>query len=174
MENDAGSNGFTLDGIGLAGLDTVTRSESGVAMTVLRADGSGDPVTMTNGQALTLTLLGSDSKRYRAAMRTNSERRATRIQQMQRAKRINGAEEFDIADRELLDLTLACTVGWNLIDGSGALVAVTESNVRAFYTRFPAAREQADMFIGSRANFLLDSGPNSSSSPASTSAAANP
>lgn len=161
-----------MENLALDGLDTVTQAESGVPMTVLKADGSGDPVLMVGGKALVLTLLGSDSKRYRQAVRQTTDRRLARAQQS-RNRRLSGAEELDIADQETLDLIVACTVGWNLVDRENNNVAFNDANVRDFYRRFPAARDQADSFIGSRANFLALSGPSSSSSPASTSAQAS-
>lgn len=157
-----------FEALNLDGLDTVTNSEGGVEMVVTKADGSGDPVLMANQQPLKLILLGPDSKKYRQAFRTNTEKRIARSQAA-RNKRVDGGQEFDLAEQESFDIVTGCTIGWNLVDASLNAVTFTPNAIREFYRRFPAARDQADVFIANRANFLSSSAPSLSSSPALTS-----
>ena len=67
-------------------------------------------------------------------------------------------ETLDKGEERALDLLVAATVGWKgVVDGNGEPVPLTPESARAFYKAFPIARDQADLFIGNRANFTLES-----------------
>lgn len=105
------------------------------------------PLKGSDGKPITLQLLGIDSTEHQRAQRTITNRRLARPN---RAKLT--AEQLQA---EMIEVLVACTVGWSdnfQLDGQA--FGYSTENARTLYERFPWAREQADEFIGDRANFL--------------------
>jgi len=127
-------------------LDTIAVGEQGVPMQV-KHPVSGEPLTKDDGTPQTITLAGHDSDRFRAAQRANTDRR------LKSQRRVASAEEID---KENLELLVAVTLGWD-IQVDGQTPEPSKAKIREIYTRFPWMREQVDVFVGDRANFLPSS-----------------
>lgn len=137
-------------------VDTRTLSESGVDMPVKSLQ--GEPLLARNGKPIAIRLLGPDSGKYRALTRAQVRKR---MAQMSDGKVSLTEEQFEEADRDIMDILAACTVGWsNVLDTDGTEIAFSEENVRKLYANYPVVREQVDTFLANRANFLPASSTN--------------
>lgn len=129
------------------GLDTITLSESGVAMPFRLPNGS--PLNRLDGVQAEAVLYGPDSSHYRLAM-AELRKAATDFAS---ANPDATPEEKDAAEVQRTAVFLGrMTKSWNvqLTDGSEAPL----DTAPAFYAAFPAARDQADAFIGARVRFM--------------------
>ena len=133
----------------LAQFDTVTAAEAGAFMQLLHPS-TGISLVDDNQKPIGITFAGADSERARRYTRKAQNRRLSLAPQ--RRGKVTAEEIED----EGLGLIAACALSWNVVI-DGATPDCTPDNVRAFLKRFPAFREQADTFIGERANFLKDS-----------------
>ena len=106
------------------------------------------------GEALpmVINLLGADSRVYQDAQRTQNRRRLAEAQKVRRMTLTPEALEADA-----LELLVAVTRGWSGFTQGGKAVDCTPQNVQRIYTEFPWIREQVDLAIGDRANFLPSS-----------------
>lgn len=131
----------------LPGMDTRTLSEAGVDMQVKSLQ--GDILKDKDGKPVTLKLLGPDSDKYRALTRAQVRKRFQRASSPDATKDTFAEDEADA-----LEIMVACTVGWSgILTTKGEPIPCTPETVRALYTNFPAIRDQADVFMASRANF---------------------
>jgi hypothetical protein len=133
----------------LAGMETRTLSQNGADMTVQNM--AGDPLKNSKGEAVLLTLLGPDSDTYREK---------TRAQVRARIARQSAGETADFAteETEILDVLVACVVGWKgLLDKDGKPVPFTPEAARTLLVQYPLIRDQVDLFIARRGNFILAS-----------------
>lgn len=131
----------------LPGMDTRTLSEAGVQMQVKSLQ--GDILKGKDGQPVTLTLLGPDSDKYRAMTRAQVRKRFSRMSASDAAKDTFAEDEADA-----LEILVACTVDWSgILTTKGEPIPCTPETVRALYSGFPVIRDQADVFMASRANF---------------------
>ena len=148
----------------LPSLDTRTLASKGVRLDLVRPDGL--PVLNRAGEQVWLLLLGTDSDEFRRAQRATLVETVTDTSNQKLTD-----ESLDKADERALDVLIAATVAWGgVVDTGGKPVPRTTENVRAFFKAFPSAKEQADRFVGNRANFLLESPKPSSSMGGGTSA----
>lgn len=131
----------------LPGMDTRTLSESGVEMQVKSLQ--GEVLKDKDGKPVTLMLLGPDSDKYRSMTRAQVRKRFSRMSATDAAKDTFAEDEADA-----MNILVGCTVGWSGINTTkGEPIPCTPDTVRALYTNFPAIRDQADVFMASRANF---------------------
>jgi hypothetical protein len=141
---------FDLDAI-----DTKSRSEAGVAMTVKKLDGS--PLLNSRGGFVQIMLRGPDSTIYSQLVRAQVKKRMAR----------SGipTEEQSLEDEaDLIDLLASCTVGWSGVlkkpsddEAEAGAVTFSADACRDLYRAFPVIRDQVDAFIANRANFTLAS-----------------
>ncbi|MFO0271362.1 MAG: hypothetical protein ACK53W_12610 [Gemmatimonadota bacterium] len=129
----------------LSKLDTVAAADEGAIMDVLHPITQERLVDPETGEAVSLRLAGIDSERYRAHVRRSTNRR------IQNRSRKVTAEDIEA---EALDLLVAVTLGWTGIDLDGKPLPYSAANAKTLYTRCPWMREQADVFVGDRANFF--------------------
>jgi hypothetical protein len=127
----------------LSTLDTTAVSETGAKMEVTH------PVSGALLAGTSIVLAGQDSDRYRAMDRKISNKRLAQSGNGQRLKLTAESLEADN-----LNKLVACTISWEGIAFGGSPKECTPENVREAYTRLPWLREQAETFIGDRANFL--------------------
>lgn len=138
-----------------AQIDTKTLAETGVEMPVRLLDGK--PLIARTGEPVSITLLGSDSNQYRALTRAQVRKR---MEQLAGGNRTLTDADMDENDREVLDVLVACTVGWKaVLDTSGTPIPFDADNVRKLYVAYPVVREQVEAFISNRANFIPASSP---------------
>jgi hypothetical protein len=125
-------------------LDTRTKSEAGIEVTIRRPD-NGEPV-MTRGQALILTVKGMDSRAYSEAVAQASDARADTA-----AK----GEKIDV-DAFRARILAACTVGWKgVFDRDGNPAPFSTDVAEKMYLQLPVLAEQIDGAIGDRSRFML-------------------
>jgi len=137
--------------------DTVAAAEAGAAMPV-KHPGNDEPMEW-EGVPITWTLRGSDSESFQTAVDQSIEKNTSKSK-----KRGGGILGITRADQknDLISYIVACNVAWS--DGFGKMAAqilqldgefpCTAANARAILTRVPWLREQANAWIGNRANFL--------------------
>lgn len=124
-------------------LDTITRAEQGVPVTIRRPD-TGEPVT-TRGTPLVLVVQGSDSRAYQGALAEVAEARASAA-----AK----GEKMDVRDFTA-EVLSRVTLGWDgVFTADGAPVAFSQAVALEMYRSFPVLADQVDAFVGQRANFM--------------------
>ncbi len=141
---------FDLDAV-----DTRTLSEDGVFLNLKTID--REPLLSKAGKQVRVKLLGPDSDKYRGMFRKQMR---TRIERNAPGGKEKAAEvdEFVEGEKDALDVMVACTVGWENVHAVGGdAVPCSPENVRALYTAYPVIRDQVDMFIAQRGNFLLAS-----------------
>jgi hypothetical protein len=141
----------------LSTLTTQEASEQGAEMPVLNFI-TQEPITDGKGVPSVIRLAGMDSKRYREHNRKVQNRKLRNI--TRGAKNVTwDAEE---AEKDNLDLAVACTLSWSGIGWKGEDLPCTPENVQMLYTQLPWLREQVEQFITARENFFTK--PPSSSS----------
>lgn len=130
----------------LATLD-MANAESGAVMTV-RHPVSDAVLEGTDGQAITITLAGSDSERFRKVQRASTNRRL----KTQSSRR--GQVTSEELEADSLETLAACTISWRGLVVDGEALECNAANARKAYKRLPWLKEQVDAFVGDRANFL--------------------
>jgi hypothetical protein len=132
----------------LSKFDSLSSSESLLAV----EDPEGNPLTWESpsGEApVTIALVCCDSPEYVRVHKqqvTDIAERAT----SRKSKIVTG----DTAEKDKLDLLVACTKGWQGFTLNGAPFPYNAANARTLYTRYRFIRDQVDEFIHQRGNFL--------------------
>lgn len=129
----------------LSELDTRKAAEEGAKLQ-LRHPVDDTPLTDDKGVPITITVVGSDSQTFKRAMHAQADRR------MAKANRRNMTMQ-SIED-EGINLLVAATTGWFGIIVDGKAMPFSGDNAHTLYDRFPWIREQVNVFVGDRANFL--------------------
>jgi hypothetical protein len=132
----------------LPAIDTIPAATSGVKMPIILPNGS--TYMQSDGKTpRSLTLLGADAPAWRAASMEVTRKR------VDRGANNDGFEQrMADAEEDALSVLVAATVGWDgIVDSKDKPVPFTPENVRQLYTQYPAIRDQAEAFIGKRANF---------------------
>jgi hypothetical protein len=133
----------------LAGMETRTLSQTGADMLVRNL--AGDPLKNSLGEDVVLTLLGPDGDVYREQTRNQVRARVAR-------NAAGNEATFAEEDAEIIDMLVACTVGWKGVLGADKKpVPFTPDAVRELYVNYPLVRDQVDLFIARRANFIMAS-----------------
>lgn len=130
----------------LATLNLTPSADAGAQMTVMHPV-TDEPLLTTDGDEVTIQLVGSDS----TVMRDEMKRRATKfLNKKQSRKRI----DVDESIRESAETLAACTTGWFGISENGALVPFTRENVVRIFMKYDWLRQQVDNFVSERGNFF--------------------
>lgn len=129
-------------------IDTKTRSETGAAMTIKALD--GNPLRNSAGEPVQIVVKGPDSEAYTRLLRAQIKKRMAR-------SGIPTEEQSLEDDADLVQLLVACTLGWSgvLEKSSGEAVIFSAEACRKLYESFPVIRDQVDAFIANRANFTM-------------------
>lgn len=131
-----------------ATLDSGTRSAAGVPMTILHP-ATGAPVLDSDGQPVTITLLGSNSDVFRDTNAMIRERRLAR-----QARKIATTAE-DIRQDEI-DLLTALTKGWSFDTLDGQPLPYSSDNARRLWkdSRWEWVFDLAIVFAQTAGNFM--------------------
>lgn len=132
----------------LSALEGASTADAGATLEVLHP-ATGQPMLQDDGSPVTITLLGQDSRKWRAFVRQTTNRR------LQSRKAKQTAEEIEAENTEGW---VALTVAWKGIVLAGEALECTPANARMIYGRFPFIREQVAEFVSDRANFLRGNG----------------
>ena len=126
-------------------LSTLDAGAEGAVMTV-RHPGTDETLKDAAGNPVTLTLVGTDHAAYKKAQRQAIDRR---LAKGNRAKTTAAALDEDNIT------TIACfTTAWSGVGLGGDDLPFSLENVKLAYERLPWLFEQANQFVGDRANFL--------------------
>jgi hypothetical protein len=132
-------------GIDLANIDTVKGSNEGFDVQIYHPGTNED-------LGITITVLGKDSDEFQSVTRAQSKKRMARLNKGGfRAATIITPEEIE---QDAISLLAACTKKWSGVVVEGNAIECTTANATMLYERFPWIREQVDVAIGDRANFI--------------------
>ena len=104
----------------------------------------------TIGEALVIMLAGTDSEVYREALKSRARQRLNQQKKKNRAEQT----DFDEAERKGIELLAKCTMGWRNISEDGKELQFNVNNAITIYTKYPWIKEQVDVFMADRSNFL--------------------
>jgi len=125
-------------------VDTRKRSEEGVELQILGADGF--PVQV-RGETLAIVLAGPDSDRFAEGQRKAQKR------QMEAAEK-----RQELPDGEFMAIVLShCAISWTGVyhpGEKGKAIPCSPEAAFELFKQYPWIREQAKGFAGLRANFL--------------------
>jgi hypothetical protein len=143
--------------------DTLTLAEEGIPMTLLNLR-TRQPLLNDDGSPVTISLLGQQSKTFRALMGIVQSRRAE-------IGLRNQQTDTDQREREDIDFLVACTTDWTIQSLDGQPFPCTMQNIRKLWNdpRFRTLRGIALGFVMNDANFLPPSPSGSEPSPATSS-----
>lgn len=131
--------------VDLSTLDTVAGANNGFDVVIYH------PGTLAN-LGITISVLGKDSDEFQKVSRKHQKKRLDRLSKGGfRGMAGLSAEE---SERDGLELLAACTMGWTGVVLDGKDVPFSTENAIDIYTRFPWIREQVDIAMGDRSNFL--------------------
>lgn len=121
-------------------------AEKGASLELLGPD---DEPLMHNKKPVTIKLLGTDSKTWRNLNRDRSRKLSAQMQKKGRKK-----IDFTMSDEDTCEMLAACTLGWEGIDVNDKPLEFSKDAAFDMYMEHLWIREQADAFIGDRANFF--------------------
>jgi len=133
----------------LSTLSTKQKSEDGVVMEV-EDPRDGDPLLDEDGNPVTITVAGSDSKAYRTYSRKAQNKRLKNLKPGQRKIDLDAAE----MEEEQLNLLVECTLDWDGIAWEGKPLECTKPNAKMLYTELGWLRDQVDAYMADRTNFF--------------------
>jgi len=108
-----------------------------------------DPINGDDLDGVTIKLLGTDSAAYR-----NYERDVQRKRIAKLAKSRNRKADFSVSEEDECEMLAVCTVGWSGLNEDGEELKYSHEAAVRLYMDYPWIKEQVDLFIGDRANFL--------------------
>jgi hypothetical protein len=106
------------------------------------------PATMEK-LGITIRVMGKDSDRFKEI--SNKQNRA-RMAKAQKSRKLE--IDPDELDDAVVNLLAACTLSWDGMILEGESLDFTKDNAVMVYSRFPWIREQVDIAINDRANFM--------------------
>jgi hypothetical protein len=135
--------------IDLAALDTVQGSNEGFEVSIY------NPAT-TENLGLFITVLGKDSDEFQRVSRAQQKKR---MEKMSKGGFRNTNVPVESSEADGIQLLAAVTKSWRqgekqTITLDGRELDCSKDNAAMIYERFPWIREQVDVAIGDRANFI--------------------
>jgi len=131
----------------LSKLSLTTASEEGVRMELYH------PVTEVSfDPPIYFTVVGVDSERYQKAQKDLMNKRLKKAQARNRIRFQATAEELE---QDNIELLARCILSWENIEWEGEAIKCNFENAKKLLS-VQWIREQVDLFIGDRANFLQD------------------
>lgn len=137
-------------GFDFGDLDTKTSAEAGTVVH-LEHPGTGDPLYDEKQNAITITVLGSDSDKVRGVARKQADKR------FEQARKSRGlAIDSASIESDAIARMVAATVAWSGVKLDGEVLECTEQNARKLYSdpRFPWIAEQVEKAIEDRQRFF--------------------
>jgi hypothetical protein len=98
-----------------------------------------------------ISVIGIDSA---AAQNCMDSQQSKRFEEMT----AEGEAKYDPAKQraDVIELLVACTVGWKNLEWQGDTLTFNEANARMVYEKIPTIREQVNKAVGARKNFFKD------------------
>ena len=131
-----------INRVDLSSLDLVAGSNDGADVDLYH------PSTL-DALGITVRVVGKDSDIYRAE--SNAIQRKN-IAQMKKSRKID--LDLDEMEDAATSILASCTVSWVGVELDGKELECTRDNAMMVYERFPWIREQIDVAINDRANFM--------------------
>lgn len=123
---------------------SIRQAEEGVTLT-LKHPVTGGVLTNTNGEPITLTVIGQDAAKFRQARNALIEKRPTGKSQL----------PMSYLEAESLELSCAAVIGWSdNVVFDGQTLTFSPANVRRLFVMLPWIKEQVDDFVAERSHFL--------------------
>lgn len=110
---------------------------------VLQHPATGEDLRDDQGRPMTIYLVGQDSKEMRGI-------RSELYSQNRKAR----TDTFDRAEARSMRILVGCTKRFENLQMGGAEIEYSDEAAEKLYRDFPWIRDQVDLFIGERANFL--------------------
>ncbi len=132
--------------IDLSSIDTIKGANEGFNVRIYHPGTNEDLDIVIN-------VLGKDSDEFQKISRAQSKKRIAKMSK-------NGFRGSSLTpppeeiERDAIELLAACTKAWSGVVIDGAAITCTPENTVMVYERFPWIREQVDIAIGDRANFI--------------------
>jgi hypothetical protein len=127
----------------LADLDLTAAADKGAALT-LRHPVTDEDLTADDGTPMTITLLGSDSGKFKRAFGDLRKKAQGR----------KGAASDAEIERNTVNILVSVTTGWSGIVWEGKPLGFSEENAKMLFTARPWIRDQMDAFMADRSNFF--------------------
>ncbi len=106
------------------------------------------------GKPFAFLMAGPDSKAWKS---WQSRRFRADQEAIEKAKGKPIPDNFETRMERAVDLCASLTLGWETFELDGAQFEYSAENARKVFSRFEWMREQAERFVGVRANFLQKS-----------------
>lgn len=112
-------------------------------------DPAGEPLLKSDGEPITITLAGTESKRWKKARNVvgNKYLKATARNNPQQAR------SFEDGLDDMAFQLAAVTMAWDGIEIDGQPLECNPANAKRLYLESDTIREQVDLFVGDRRNF---------------------
>jgi len=128
----------------LAKLNLTEQANLGATMEVVHPI-TGEPLLDSNGEKVTITLLGVDSTVMRQAMSDRAKK--------QLAAKSKQSISLDEAEKMSAELLAKITLSWSGLTENGQPIEFSYANAVDLYTKYSWIRQQVDSFTTDRANF---------------------
>lgn len=130
--------------VDLSSIDTVKGANEGFDVQIYHPGTNED-------LGISITVLGKDSDEFQKISRQHSKKRMAKITKGGFRGATIPLEEIE---QDALELLAAVTKAWKNVVVDGNDLPFTKENAVAIYERFPWIKEQVDVAIGDRSNFI--------------------
>lgn len=130
--------------VDLSSIDTVKGSNEGFDVRIYHPGTNEDLDIVIN-------ILGKDSDEFQKVSRAQNKKRMAK---MTKGGFRNTAVPVEEIEQDSIQLLAACTKSWSGIVVDGKPVEFSQDNAVMIYERFPWIKEQVDVAMGDRANFI--------------------
>jgi hypothetical protein len=111
---------------------------------------TGKDLLNADGSAMTITLHGPYSDRYKSVLREQQQRRMTDMSRATRNATLD-ADELETMSREL---TVRCIEDWKITLEGDETLPFNAANAESVFKEFPWVRDQINAAMGNVADFL--------------------
>lgn len=131
--------------VDLSTIDTVKGSNEGFDVQIYHPGTNED-------LGITIRVLGKDSDEFQKVSRSQSKRRLAKMNKGGFRNAITATPEE--IEQDGIDLLASCTKDWTGVIIDTKDIPFSKDNAVMIYERFPWIKEQVDIAIGDRANFI--------------------
>ena len=136
---------MTKKKVDLAAIDTVKGSNDGFDVRIYHPGTSED-------LDITINVLGKDSDAFQKVSRGQNKRRMAKMSKG--GFRNVSTPPVEEIESDGIELLASCTTGWSGVVIDKKEIEFSKENAVMIYDRFPWIKEQVDLAIGDRANFI--------------------
>jgi len=131
--------------IDLAAIDTVKGSNDGFNVSIYHPGTNED-------LDISISVLGKDSDLFQKISRSQNKKRMAKM--TKGGFRNTSPVPIEEIEQDGIELLAACTTGWTGVIIDGKEIPFSADNAAMLYKRFPWIKEQVDVAVGDRANFI--------------------